>query len=291
MDKKFLLAILLCFLVLYGWQALFPPPKPTPPPQAQPQKVTSAPSGSAAPATQPVPADQPPPVVEQTKPTVASAAAQDVVVENPFVRARFNTRGGTLHSWQLLKYQDGLGKPLELVPQNIPDAAKPFTLEVDDQVVSGKLRDALFKPDRESLTIGSESAQLTFEYRDENLVARKTFTFSPAHPYVMQFTAEVTHNGQELNPAVLWGPALGTGIISHGMSYAPPPQPIFYRDGKVNRIAIKNIDQHRQEQGAFGFAGVDDHYFLSAVIPSGQAVDVRYDPILPPVQGGTCWKP
>ncbi len=287
MDKKFLLAILLCFLVLYGWQALFPPPKPTPPPQAQPQKVTSAPSGNAAPATQPAPTDQTPPAIEQAaKPIVASAAAQDVVVENPFVRAHFNTRGGTLHSWQLLKYQDGLGKPLELVPQNIPDAAKPFTLEVDDQAVSAKLRDALFKPDRESLTIGSESAQLTFEYRDANVVARKTFTFLPAHPYVMQFTAEVTHNGQELNPTVLWGPALGTGIISHGMSYAPPPQPIFYRDGKVNRIAIKNIDQHRQEQGAFGFAGVDDHYFLSAVIPSGQTVEVRYDPILPSVEGG-----
>src|SRR5262245_42951683 len=207
MDKKFLLAILLSFLVIYGWQVLFPPPKPgTPPPLRQPQQVTSAPSGANAPPTEPVAPSQAAAGVEAPKPIVAAAAAQDVVVENPFVKARFNTRGGTLHSWQLLKYRDGLGKPLELVPQNIEDAARPFGLEVDDPAVSENLRTALFKPDRDSLTIGSETTQLTFEYRDAELIARKTFTFSPARPYVMEFTAEVSQNGQALNPSVVWGP-------------------------------------------------------------------------------------
>ena len=51
------------------------------------------------------------------------------------------------------------------------------------------------------------------------------------------------------------------------MNYAPAPQPIFYRDRKVTRVAIGDIEKHRQEQGAFGFVGVDDHYFLSAIVP------------------------
>ncbi len=109
-------------------------------------------------------------------------------------------------------------------------------------------------------------ATLAFEYRDAaGLVARKEFTFTPAHPYVVRFVPTVSRNGAALNPTVNWGPALGTGVVAGGMNYAPAPQPIFYRDRKVTRVAIKDIEKHRQEQGAFGFVGVDDHYFLSAV--------------------------
>ena len=63
------------------------------------------------------------------------------------------------------------------------------------------------------------------------------------------------------------------------MNYAPAPQPIFYHDRKVTRVAIKDIERHRQEQGAFGFVGVDDHYFLSAIVPPAEQLQVSYSPI------------
>jgi YidC/Oxa1 family membrane protein insertase len=289
MDKKFLLAIVLSFVVIYGWQVLFPPPPPPKPAtqSQQPQKVTSEPTGQAAPpatgATTPEPAQAP-----AAKPLIAASAAQDIVVDTPAVHAIFTTKGGTLKSWRLKHYLDGLGAPLELVPQNIPNAEKPFTLLVENQAISARLRDALFKPDREQqLNVTSDGA-LSFEYRDAaGLVARKTFTFSTTQPYIIRFTAEVSENGNALNPIVDWGPALNTGVVSSGMIYAPAPQPIFYLDRKVTRVAIGSIDQHRQQQGAFGFAGVDDHYFLSAIIPenANDAFEVRYAPVLVPVEG------
>jgi len=285
MDKKFLLAIILSFLVIYGWQAMFPPAPP--PKQTPPQKVTSAPSGTAAPTTQPVPNTEKPIEPEASKPLLAAAGEQDVTIDNSAVQLVLNTRGGTLKSWRLKNYRDGTGAYLELVPQNVPNAARPFSLEVDDPAITAKLREALFKPDREgAVTVGAQATEVVFEFRDAaGLTARKVFSFSPAHPYIVQFSADVSLNDKALSPTVVWGPALGTGIVSNSMSYAPPPQPIFYKDGKVSRVAIKNIEQHRQEQGTFGFAGVDDHYFLSALIPNGQPLDLRYDPVQVAIEG------
>jgi YidC/Oxa1 family membrane protein insertase len=283
MQKQFLLAIVLSFLVIYGWQALFPPVKKAPPAQ---QQVTAAPSGTQAPGAQQAAAvEAAAPVEVVAAPVVSASTEQDIVVENPAVTAVFSTRGAVLKSWRLKNYRDGLGAPLELIPQNVPNAPKPFTLEVDDPATATTLKNALYKPSAETLTIGTAAATLTFEYKDAaGLVASKDFTFKPTHPYVLHFAAKVSRNGTELTPAIEWGPALGTGVVAGGMNYAPAPQPIFYRDRTVSRVAIGDIEAHRQEQGAFGFAGVDDHYFLSAIVPPAESVQVSYKPVV--VQAG-----
>ena len=181
----------------------------------------------------------------EAAPLVSASAEQDIVVDNPAVTAIFSTRGAILKSWRLKNYRDGLGAPLELIPQNVPNAPKPFTLEADDPATSTTLKNALYKPSAETLAISTAPATLTFEYKDAaGLVARKDFTFKPTHPYVVHFAANVSRNGAPLNPAVEWGPALGTGVVAGGMNYAPAPQPIFYRDRKVTRVAIKNIADH-----------------------------------------------
>jgi len=283
MQRQVLIAIVLSFLVIYGWQAMFPPPPP-PKPSPAPGQVTSAPSGTAAPAAaptvtgveQPRPAETPAPAAA----VVAATSEQDIEVKSDFVNAVFTTRGGVLKSWRLKKYTDGLGADLELVPQNLPNAIRPFTLEVDDAAISARLRDALFKPDHENVQISSTPTTLVFQFEDASgLKARKEYTFSADKPYIIRFTASVTSNGNALNPLVNWGPALGTGVITGGMSYAPAPQPIYYRDRDVTRVAIKDIAAHQQQQGTFGFAGVDDHYFLSAIVPTEQAIQLQYAPV------------
>jgi YidC/Oxa1 family membrane protein insertase len=287
MQKQFLLAIVLSFLVIYGWQALFPPKRTPPPAQQAPQQVTSKPSGTQAPGAQQaaaVEAAKPTPV--EAAPLVAATGEQDIVVENPAVTAVFNTRGGVLKSWRLHNYRDGRDEPLDLVPQNVPGEARPFALEVDDKATSTTLQNALFKPSAETLKVEGSPATLVFEYRDAaGLFARKEFSFDPQHPYLVRFGTNVSRNGAALNPTIELGAALGTGIVSGGMSYGPPPQPIFYRDGKVTRVAIGDIEKHRREEGTFGFVGVDDHYFLSALLPPSERLEVNYSPISQPVEG------
>ena len=52
MQRQFILAIFLCVVVIYGWQAIFPPAKKTPPVQQAAQQVTKDPSGAQAPGAQ-----------------------------------------------------------------------------------------------------------------------------------------------------------------------------------------------------------------------------------------------
>ena len=287
MQRQVLLAIFLSTLVIVGWQILFPPQRPTPPP---PQQVTSAPSGTAAPAAQAPPsAAAPAATVEAAKALVAADAEQDIAVTiGDLVEAVFSTRGATLKSWRLRHYKDGTGQPLELIPRNVENAVRPFTLAVDDGEATGTLQQALFKPSQTSITVGSSPTTLTFEYRDASgLSARKEFTFSLDQPYVVRFSAEVLRNDQQLLPTMRWGPALATGVVSGGMIYDPPPQPVFYRDQKVTRVGIGDIEAHRQVPGTFGFVGVDDHYFLAALLPPPppQPLHVSFDPISIAAQG------
>jgi YidC/Oxa1 family membrane protein insertase len=289
MQRQVLLAILLSTLVIVGWQILFPPPRPRPP---APQQVTSTPSGTTAPAA-PAPAEAakvPSVEVEAAKPLVAADAEQDVKVTiGDSVDAVFSTRGATLKSWRLKHYKDGSGNDLELIPSNVSGAVRPFTLSLDEAAAAATLQNALFKPSQSSpITVSSSAVTLDFEYRDESgLSARKAFTFSPEQPYVVRFSTDVTLSDRQLVPTVRWGPALATGVVNGGMIYDPPPQPVFYRDQKVKRVAIGSIEQHRQEPGTFGFVGVDDHYFLAALLPPPppQPLQVNYDPITIPAQG------
>jgi YidC/Oxa1 family membrane protein insertase len=102
---------------------------------------------------------------------------------------------------------------------------------------------------------------------------------------VVSFTSRVSEGSNTLNPAVHWGPALGTGIVERSGTYNPPPQPIFYKDGKVTRIKPGDIQSHPVAEGPFLFVGVDDHYFLTAALPGAQTLHVEYQPVSVPVEG------
>ncbi|MEO6212709.1 MAG: membrane protein insertase YidC, partial [Vicinamibacterales bacterium] len=136
MEKRVLLAVVLSFIVLYGYQAMFPPPKPgAAAVQSQPS-VAPQPGPTAAPSPEGRQAEAPVTPPAPTQPAaallVADTAERDIVVENQSVRAIFTTRGGALKSWRLKKYQDAAREPLELVPQDAPAGhPRPFTLSVD----------------------------------------------------------------------------------------------------------------------------------------------------------------
>ena len=290
MEKRVLLAVILSFIVLVGSQVLFPPPKPpafetTPPAATSTGSATPATSAATAPATPGAdPAVQIPAAIEPPRATVAAAQDQDIVVDGPAVSAVFSTRGATLKSWRLKSYRDDRGEPLELVPTAVPNPVRPFTLSVDDPVVSAALRGALFKPSANSLTIAGPST-LTFEYRDEaGLTATKQFSFAPERPYEIGFAVRVSRNGAPLRPTIDLGPSIGTGVIGGGMTYNPPPQPVFYRSGEVTRLGIEDVAERRAEEGDFNFAGVDDHYFLNAAVDARSA-RVEYRPVRVSVAG------
>jgi len=265
MEKRVLIAVLLSFLVLYAYQAMFPPPKDDTKKPVQASKAATAPNASAPAAANPTPSPEP------------AGPEREIVVENADVRGVFSTRGGVLKSWQLKKYRDDHGQPYELVAGHAPaDSALPLTLAVDDAGLSATLATAPFTA---SESASGTSSQVQFSYDANGTRAQKTISIDASKPYVLNVTTSVTRDGQAVPVTLKWGPALGSGITVKSRSYNPPPQPIYFKDGKVSRVAPAKISEAPVQEGAFGFAGVDDHYFLAALVKPPPALRVQYAPV------------
>jgi YidC/Oxa1 family membrane protein insertase len=268
MEKRVLIAVLLSFLVLYGYQAMFPPPPDQAKKPVQASKAATAPNASA-------------PAVANPAPSAAQAdalgPAREIVVDNKDVRGVFTTRGAVLKSWQLRKYHDDHGQPYEIVAGNAPaDAPLPFSLAVDDAALSATLATAVFTANEAS---GSDGWQARFTYDSNGVHVEKLFAIAPAKPYVINVTVSVTRDGRPVPATLKWGPALGSGITIKSRSYNPPPQPLYFKDNKVSRVSPAKIAEAPMQEGTFGFAGVDDHYFLTAVVKPKAALRVEYAPV------------
>ena len=291
MEKRVLLAVVLSFLVLYGFQALFKvpePPKPGPD-QSQPTPAAVGPQDSSTPAQTSPSAPQPgAPPEPSAAPLVADTSDREIVVEGDSVRATFSSRGAVLKSWRLKKYQNHHGQDLELVPQDVPpDAARPFTLSVDDAAVSASLARALFRPSAPSLALGSDPATLSFVYSDASgLTAEKRFTFNPRSPYIVEVLASVTKGGSTLVPAIQWGPALGTALDASAAGYYNMPPRAVVHQGSEERYDAKKIGEIANVEGAYEFAGVDDHYFMVAAVTLKEPVRLHYETLQLPLREG-----
>jgi YidC/Oxa1 family membrane protein insertase len=285
MEKRVLIAVLLSFVVLYAYQALMPTPPDQKPAQAS--KTATAPNASAPAASNPAPSVQGAAAPAGTAaPAPPSEPSREIVVENAYVRGVFTTRGGVLKSWQLKKYHDEQGRSLEVIAGHAPaDAPLPFTIAADDLPLSVRLASAMFTVSNESGGDG-QPWHAQFDYSDPSGVhARKTFAIDPAKPYVIVVTAALTKDGQPQPTTLRWGPALGSGIVVKSRTYNPPPQPLYFKDGKVTRVTPAKIAQQPTVDGTFEFAGVDDHYFITAVVKPSDAPHVAYAAVDTPANG------
>ncbi|HXH23902.1 MAG TPA: membrane protein insertase YidC [Vicinamibacterales bacterium] len=278
MERRVFIAILLSFVVIYAYQALFLPP-PSPPQRA----ATTQPSTQARPAPGAVERPEPDqaPAAPPVEVVVSEPSEREVVVETDTVEAVFTNRGGRLVHWRLKHYRDATGKPVDMVPSEVPaEEPRPFSLEVDDAQLTARLNTALYRVSGDTqgrVDATSQPATVAFEYQDAaGLQARKEFRFEPGG-YIVTFSAAVSNGGQPLNPVLQWGPGLDdAGAISGGGSfftanYVQPPEAIYHLEGDVERLRAGDVTEDPVHEGRFRFAGVDDHYFLAAAIDPGQA--------------------
>ncbi|HUF46720.1 MAG TPA: membrane protein insertase YidC [Vicinamibacterales bacterium] len=283
MEKRVFLAIFLSFLVLAIYQSYIVPPAA---PVDRPEAATGVPGTSgpagAAPAAGVTPTLEPAPFVPTAEPLVADTRARDIVVETDAVRAVFSTAGAVLTSWQLKHYLDADGQPFELVPQHVPAALpRPFTLTTDDEALSTVLARALYEPSESGLSLGSSPGTLSFVYRDASgLNARKTFHFQPEGKRYLLHVEAAVDVGAIARPLVLsWGPALGRGSHENGGQYIIA-RALVHRDGGVDRLYEDDLLAEPRIAAPFRFAGVEDHYFLTAVMrPETSTVEVAMTPI------------
>jgi YidC/Oxa1 family membrane protein insertase len=287
MERRVLLAITLSFLVLFLYQAYFVPP---PPPDSAGNASTqvarntspTAPAALSAAASNQAPA-APAPAATPEAAVVGDTAERDIVVDTQKVRAVFTNRGARLKAWQLKEFRADNGEPLDLVPRTT--TTLPFSLRLDDTNATATLNDALYRVTGGSSTTvdaTGQNAAVTFEVElGDGLRARKVFAFEP-QSYIVTVSITVQQGSQTISPIVQWGPGLGDDIAqtSPGSFFSPnyiyKAQAIFHTDGSVERIPVQTIANGLTRDGQFRWIGVDDHYFISAILQPPSPLHVEY---------------
>ncbi|MGB6867953.1 MAG: membrane protein insertase YidC, partial [Candidatus Aminicenantaceae bacterium] len=211
MEKRLLLAIVLSFLVLFLYQALFV--KKQPPPVPIPEMVTEVkekpalpPPTEKAPQTQ---APQDPAEAVEFQP-VSGEQEDQIFVNTSLYRGVWSNKGGVLKSWQLKEYKDNDGEDLELVSARSEEIeAYPFFLRSDDPGFDRTINSALYNSSSHTLELtNGQSGMLRFEYADDQGTrVEKIMTFQDGL-YGFGIQINVWKNGQKIEPDVLWGPSL-----------------------------------------------------------------------------------
>lgn len=288
MERRFLLFAFLSFLVIYSYQALFVKPAPATSTTGRASQVQGQTASSAGKTSSPQPGASPPSESKDEAAPIAAAvevgdtAERDVPVETGTVMAVFTNRGARLKSWRLKRYLDRAGQPLDLVPTGLAAMQPlPFSLRVEDPALANTLNRALFEvksaPPAGAITA---SMRVEFAYRDvSGLQATKTFVFEPTG-YVVSLETSVGRRDGPVPATIEWGPGLGDEGSSATGQYAVKPRGLLLpaTETKTQRVAPSDVAEKGTYQGNFQYAGVDDHYFMSAVVGSGP-LTVSYQPV------------
>ena len=302
MEKRVIIAVVLSFLVLYGYQSLFMP-KPVPRPvtrSAQSQPATGTDAGSASPAGSPGASAQPTggaaaataagpagtgtattqaPAAAKVEVAIGDTSAKDVLVDTDTIHAVFTNDGATLKNWLLKRYTDKVGKPLDLVPHNVPRNVRPFSIDTGNAGVDERLNHALYRVDGGGPSTDPKTGNvlLAFEYQEAGgLRARKTFAINPKN-YTIEASVATSSGIDVATLTLKMGFGLGDFGASASGQYSRKPSGLLFRAGSIERHDAKAIVTQPAYEGDVRWAGVDDHYFLSAALFAVPGARVVYE--------------
>jgi YidC/Oxa1 family membrane protein insertase len=276
MERRLLLVFGLTFLLLIFLQPMLMKYfKKSSAPESQAQ--TNIPTGGmpAGPASAAVPPATTAGVSGLPAADVKQAAAEsEVVVENDLYRITFTNKGAQAKSWVLKKFDDDMGRPLELVnsgaqvetqqngqPVMQPAAERygyPMSLWTYDEGLRGKLNSVLYVTGAAAQL--KTPADLDFQYSDGSLVVRKSYHFDES--YVVKVETEVTLSGQPLQAYTAWPAGFGDQTVP--ASYAAA-HVVYQTAEKVNRL--KKVSGGSTIHGPFNWAGAVDQYFGAVFLP------------------------
>ena len=261
----FLVAFILMLALLPLQKKYFPqqvaPQQPAQP--AQPQPAPTPAVSTAAPA-----------VVTPARAVTRQAASEtETVIENDLYRITFTNRGAQVKSWILKKFDnDAQNGPLDLV--NAAAAEKygyPLSLWTYDETLRNKLSSALYVASHEGKL--TSPATITFEYADQDVSVRKTFSFDAT--YIVNVETSVTSKGSAVAALPAWPSGFGSqttpafyaaGLIDYQFNKDIERLPI--RCGFTIFSKCTDISGGKTIPGPFHWAGPADLYFAAVFIPN-----------------------
>ena len=301
MEKKTLLAIVLSFLIILIWQFLFAPP-PKKPVQGKGERTSDQTSG--LPKGEKIvqqPSGEEVPLPPSTEKAEVITPAKEVVVTTSLYTAVFTTDGARLKSFRLHNYLHQIKEPAvihyfkrifagsenlgqkdvnpsdafqELIPQNSEGV---LPLQVEFQGAKGQLLPPLsFAANKNSLTLSKNNPEgdLIFSaLSPSGIKILKRFTFS-WNQYPIGFDVSIlntTKDGMSGGAAVEWAHPFDPIADGGGSSFfSTPPNLysfVYYVNNNVVKNVLKDIKENKVFSGNIQWAGFEDRYFISSIIP------------------------
>ena len=202
----------------------------------------------------------------------AATSAESLVVESKLYRVELSNQGASARSWKLAQYKDDIGKDLDLIhPAVAQQSGKwPLMLALDDAEETSKANGALYEMTPASGTLKAP-AEVSFAWSDGHLAVTKRLKFTA--DYVTSIETSVTLDGKPVPHLVAWQG--GFGDIT-AFAAADQVRVVYSRGGSLTDIEAKKTgdpDHHEKPvtvAGTSDFAGIMDHYFAAAFLPTGE---------------------
>lgn len=279
-NKRLLIAAVLSMAVLFLWQMVFPPPEPAVPPRP----TASAPAATGATAGGPVEsgtASAPAAAAEAERaaatpalPGVEGLGEQPEILENDAMRAEFTNRGARLVSLRVkgmnrtAEHPDG---ELELVAPRQQSPLPLSLLGADGQL--SPMNAALFAARREATP---EGERLSFLYRGSQGEAEKSFVLGPEGR--MEIAVRVPG---EKSFRMLLGPGLRARTEAELASRFELRRAVWSAAGEVETHDPGKANEVLEIPGdTLNWVGLEDTYFLTAIVPLQPIAKARFVPVL-----------
>ena len=275
MEKRVIVFLVLSLTIIFGYEyalkqlGLLPdPPKleepgpaagPTPSASSVPRETAPA---SASPTT--LPSDKG--VAEKAPPhELVNTVGEMVEVDTALYRAKFTSRGAVLTSWELKRYRssaDNNAPPVQMVRQG-GKFAGPLSIGADDSSLSKEISDGNYRitKDFTALDDKNPTGHLTFTYENLSTGVRivKQLTF-----HANSYLVDVSLNHSGLSGSMQVGLGTNFGIVEWGDGFIGSIGPAALVDGKIK---LDLPDSETEHKGSVKWAGLQDKYFLSVLIP------------------------
>ena len=273
-ERRLLLAVALSLLVLTAYSLLFAPAPPPPAPSPSPSGLAATAAPSAPATTPPVATAEA--VAPAPAPAVADERERRVEVLADEYAVAFTNRGARVVSWTLSRYRDARGRAEEMVPAQ-GGSIRPLDVETGDPGLDARLREALYKPSAETVTVsGAEPHTLRFAFSDGEVEAEKTLVFQDYG--LVTLGVKVRRHGQEVPARLLWGPGVGNpSAEEREVQGYQEPRGVAYSGGSVEHIEAAKLPPSGKALSGVGWIGVESHYFAAIFVapPGGAGAEVR----------------
>ncbi|MBI5969752.1 MAG: membrane protein insertase YidC [Deltaproteobacteria bacterium] len=257
-EKRILLAITLSMGFLFGYPYIV---KWINPPKAAPQeakKPEGAPSQPEAPA-QAAKAELPKAAPVQRKEELST-------VETPLWKAVFTNKGGGVKSWELKKYtaKNAPDSPVVNLGQTI---ALKGSLDTRVMPEAGTYEDVVFDAaSRETVLQEADAKEIVFTGTAvKGIRVEKRYRFT-GNGYIMDAEVRLVNGGRETVSLKAQTALSGPAAVKDMTGYHSGP--VIY--DKENVIRHKEKEADKTGEAGPRWIGMEDKYFLAALMPSAQ---------------------